>query len=164
LERQTNLIDKMFEFNLWANSELITFCSQLTDEQLAVEVQGVFGGIHSTFVHLIRAEGNYLNRVTGSRPWEDEPDWENISISELLALAQLSGAQLVATASKADPTVRHDVERRGEQYHFFNWTVLSQAFYHGIEHRTQIKFLLSKLGLEHPELSVWDFTDALSTE
>ena len=159
-----NLIDKMFEFNLWANSMLIKFCSELTDEQLNVEIKGVFGKIQPTLVHLIRAEGNYLNRATGSRPWEDEIDWENMSMSELLTMAQLSGAQFIAIASEADLTVRHDIKLRGEPYHFFNWTVLLQALYHGIEHRTQIKFLLTRLGIEHPELSVWDFMDALSTE
>lgn len=163
LAEYSRLTDKMFEFNLWANLELITFCSELSDEQLNVEAAGVFGKIHPSLVHLIHAEGNYLKRVTGSRPWEDELGWENMAMSELLAMAQLSGTLFIAMASETDLTIRHDVELNGDAYHFFNWTVLAQALYHGIEHRTQIKFLLTKLGLEHPELSVWDFMDAQST-
>ena len=161
---QVNTIDKMFEFNLWANKQLIEFCGDLTDDQLIVEIDGVFGRIHPTLVHILRAEGNYLKRITGSRPWGEDLDWENMPMNELLGKAQLSGDQFIKIASKTDPAVRHDVELRGETFSFFNWTVLLQALYHGIEHRTQIKFLLTHLGIEHPELSAWDYVDSLTSE
>jgi uncharacterized damage-inducible protein DinB len=38
---------------------------------------------------------------------------------------------------------------------------LLQALYHGIEHRTQIKMLLTQIGFAHPELAAWDFMDSL---
>ena len=163
-KNQINLIDKMFEYNLWANTQLIELCSSLVDAQLEAETEGVFGRIQPTLVHIIRAEGGYLNRVTGARPWADDLDWDNMPMHELLAKAQLSGSQLIAIASKADPTIRHDIELQGKPYHFFNWTVLLQALYHGIEHRTQIKILLTQLGVEHPELAAWDYMEALSPE
>lgn len=37
----TSFIDKQFEANLKANTELIAVCSTLTDEQLTVEVEGI---------------------------------------------------------------------------------------------------------------------------
>ena len=37
---QADLIDKYFEYNLWANTELIKICSQLTDEQLQTTIEG----------------------------------------------------------------------------------------------------------------------------
>ena len=73
---QINLIDKMFEYNLWANTQLIELCSYLVDEQLETEFEGVFGRIHPTLVHIIRAEGGYLNRLVGSRPWADDLEWD----------------------------------------------------------------------------------------
>jgi uncharacterized damage-inducible protein DinB len=158
---QINPIDKMFEYNLWANTQLIELCSGLANEQLEVEVEGVFGRIHPTLVHLIRAEGAYLNRLTGSRPWGDDLDWDIMQMSTLLKKAQLSGKQLITIASKANPGIRHNVEVQGKQYHFFNWTVLLQALYHGIEHRTQIKILLTQLGVEHPEFAAWDYMDSI---
>ena len=157
-----NLIDKMFEYNLWANTQLIELCGRLTNKQLAVEAEGVFGQIQPTMVHLIQAEGYYLSRLSGSQPREDTLDWNEMSMTELLEKARLSGQQLIAIAGKANPEIRHDVERQGQPYHFFNWTVLLQALYHGIEHRTQIKMLLTQLGVEHPELAAWDYTDSLS--
>jgi uncharacterized damage-inducible protein DinB len=161
---QINLINKMFEYNLWANTQLIEICSGLVDEQLDTEIEGVFGRIHPTLVHIIRAEGGYLNRLSGSRPWAEDFDWDHMPMSGLLEKAQLSGSQLIAIASKANPAIRHDVEGRGEQAHFFNWTVLLQALYHGIEHRTQIKILLTQLGVAHPELAAWDYMASLLSE
>ena len=142
-DNQINLIDKMFEYNLWANMRLIEVCSDLVGGQLDTSVEGVFGRIHPTLVHIIRAEGGYLNRVTGSRPWAEDLDWDNMPMSALLEMAQLSGSQLIAIASKANPATLHHSEWDGEQFHFFSWTVLLQALYHGIEHRTQIKILLA---------------------
>ncbi|MDJ0753848.1 MAG: DinB family protein [Ardenticatenaceae bacterium] len=161
---QEILIDKMFEYNLWANIQLIELCGRLSEEQLAVEAEGVFGKIHPTLVHLVQAEGGYLNRVTGSRPWADDLDWDSMTMQDLLEMAKLSGRQLLAIASKTDPTVRHDTQLDGQPWHFFNWTVVLQALYHGIEHRTQIKFLLTKLGVVHPDLDAWDYRDWLAKQ
>ena len=160
-ENQIDVIDKLFEYNLWANSQLIELCSGLDDDQMEITAEGVFGRIHPTLVHIIRAEGGYLNRLTGSRPWAEELDWDNMPMSDLLAMAQLSGNQFIAIAGKADPTTRYDIESQGKPYHFFNWTLLLQALYHGIEHRTQIKILLTHLGVDHPDLAAWDYMESL---
>lgn len=156
-----NLTDKMFEYNLWANTQLIAVCAELDEEQLMMEAEGVFGRIKPTLIHLIRAEGGYLNRVTGSRPWADNLDWNAMSFAELLEKAKMSGQRLIEVASQGNPAVRHTVTWGGQERAFYNWTVISQALYHGIEHRTQIKILLTKLGVEHPELALWDFTESL---
>ena len=154
----------MFEYNLWANTQLIELCSYLVDEQLETEFEGVFGRIHPTLVHIIRAEGGYLNRLVGSRPWADDLEWDNMPMSDLLAMAQLSGNQLITIARKANPETRYDTVMQGKPYHFFNWTVVLQSLYHGIEHRTQIKILLTQIGVAHPELAAWDYMESLSSE
>ncbi len=158
---QSMLIDKMFEYNLWANVQMIELCSGLGDEQLTVEAVGVFGRVQPILIHLIQAEGGYLNRLTGSRPWADDLNWDHMSFSDLLEKAQLSGRQLIEIATKVDPSIQHEVELQGNPFRFYNWTVLLQALYHGIEHRTQLKFLLTKLGVTHPDFSVWDYTESL---
>ena len=164
MSKKVNVIDKMFEYNLWANTTLIKLCSGLTDEQLQVEVVGVFGQIQPTLVHLVRAEGGYLNRLTGAPLWADDLDWEAMSMDDLLQNAQLSGNKLIDVASEIDPEVIHTVDFPNFKGQFFNWTVVLQALYHGIEHRTQIKSLLTKLGVEHPELAAWDYTVSLFQE
>lgn len=154
-------LDKLFEYNLWANTSLIKIYSGLAGDQLEVEVEGVYGRIHPTLVHLVQAEGGYVGRLTGSPVWPDDLDWENMPMSELLEKAQQSGTRLVEIVSGADSTKQHSAEHLGMPVYFFNWTIILQAMYHGIEHRTQIKILLTQLGVEHPDLAAWDYVESL---
>lgn len=157
-----NLTDKLFEYNLWANTQLIALCGTLNAEQLGMEMAGVFGRIKPTLIHTISAEGGYLNRVTGSRPWADDLDWEALSFAELLEKAVVSGQKLVEVASKVALETQLEVKWEENTYHFQAWTVLIQALYHGIEHRTQVKMLLTQLGVKHPDLDAWGHSESLS--
>lgn len=155
---QAEMIDKYFEYNLWANTEMVKICSQLTDEQLQTTIEGTAGNIRHTLEHLIGSEFYYLNHLSGEllrNP--DEEDWSQKTMEEFLEIAQQSGEKLIEAVSQADPNRRHDRILDIGPYHFFNWTSALQAIYHGIEHRTQIKMMLTKLGIEHPELAAWDF-------
>ena len=161
MNQQAKVIDELFKYNLWANSKMIDICSQLTDEQLQVETEGVYGRILPIIEHIVRGEGAYIKHLTGSRPWADELDWEAQSIQQLRELAQVSGYRLIELGSTIDPDIEHINVDEGVTYSFPNSTVLIQAIYHGIEHRTQLKVLLTKLGVEHPELAGWDFGETI---
>lgn len=161
MENETNPLSRLFAFNLWANTELIKICMTLTETQLEAEAIGVYGRLRETFVHLIRSEGGYIHHLTKSRPWPDDFDWDNVSIKTLLEQAKLSGNELLRLATAVDPSIEHIVQRPDGNVTFYNWTVLGQALYHGVEHRTQIKILLTQLGVEHADLDVWDYTTAL---
>ena len=156
-----NLSTKMFEYNVWANVRLIKLCGELTDDQLTITVDGCYGRIRPTLAHLVESEWGYVGRLTGSAQWRAEFDWEKLSLAELAAKAGESGAKLVEIADQVDIELQHEVEHEGRPFYFFNWSVLLQAIYHGIEHRTQIKILLTQLGVEHPELSSWDYMEHL---
>jgi uncharacterized damage-inducible protein DinB len=160
---QINSIYKLFEYHVWANAQLIELCNGLTDEQLAIEVEGCRGRIQPTLVHLISSEGFLIQLLKGTPPWPDDLDWETLSMTELLEKAHLSGQQLTAMAGQADLETRREIEVEGKQTHYFDWTVLLQVLHHGIEHRTQIKILLTQLGVQHPDLAAWDYLSSLSS-
>lgn len=155
------LIEKQFEANLWANIELITLCATLDDTQLEVEAVGVYGRIQPLIAHIIRAEGNYLRDIGDSNPWAEITDWDSLGFDQLLDMAKQSGNALREAAIKVDPTKRIDYEDDDETAVFTTWTVINQAILHGIEHRTQIKVLLTKLGVEHPDFSVWGYASSI---
>lgn len=157
----TSLIDKQFEANLLANVELITLCATLDETQLEVEVDGVYGRIHSTIAHIIEGEGNYLRDLIGKNPWPDDLDWDSLSFAELLDMAKQSGAALREAANRTDPDTQYEYRDEKETAVFKAWTVINQAIHHGIEHRTQIMILLTKLGVPHPGQSVWGFAQTI---
>ena len=103
------MLTKMFEYNLAANIRMIELCMQLTKEQLTVEAAGVYGRIQPMLVHIVRAEGGYLGRLTGERPWPEDFDMDSLSLAELLEKAKLSGSKLIDIVDGVDPTQSHTV-------------------------------------------------------
>lgn len=161
MNSQTYIIDEMFKYNLWANMTMFDICSQLTDEQLQVEAEGVYGRILPLLAHIVSGEAAYIRHLTGTRLWPIDFNWDRQSMEDLKTMAQQTGKRLIELASSTDPTVEHFVEEDGIKYRFERSTVVIQALYHGIEHRTQIKVLLTKIGVEHPEMAGWDFGETI---
>jgi len=155
------LINKQFEFNLWANTEIIKICTSLDKTQLAVEIPGVYGKVQPTIAHIVRSEGTYLCDLGGDPLWTDEIEWGELSLTQLLEMAQKSGKALYEKATSIAPDTRCEFTEEGEQYVFPAWTVVNQAINHGIEHRTQLRLLLTKLGVPHPGQSVWGFAESI---
>ena len=126
-------LDSMFEYNLWANTAIIDLCRTLTDEQLAFEIDGAYKGIRYFLAHIARAEGNYVKDLSGERLWAVDMNWENLSLDTIYERAQISGKRLIELASTCDPNTHHEGDRGGQPFTFYNWTVLAQAFSHGME-------------------------------
>lgn len=156
---------KFYEYNLWANTTLLELLTTLSDEQLKAKVGGVVGTLRETIVHLVRAEGFYIRYLSGSFPevkvGEEMEAWMQLSMQELLEIAKMTGGRLIELSVSADLATRHDREFEGNPFHFHNWAVILQAIYHGIEHRTQIKAILTELGIKHPEMASWDYSATL---
>ena len=157
----TRFIDKQFEANLKANIELIATCATLTDEQLAVEVEGIFGRIKPLISHIVQGEGNALRDLSGAPPWADDIDWDSLNFEQLLEMAQQSGTALREYATHTDPDKAIHFEDDNEVADFKAWVLINAEIHHGIEHRTQIHALLTKLGVPHPRQDVWSFADSI---
>ena len=157
----TRFIDRQFEANLKANVELIALCATLTEEQLAVEVEGIFGRIKPLITHIVQGEGNGLRDLSGTNPWPDDTDWDSLSMEQLLEMARQSGTALCDYARQTDPDQIIRFEDENEVAEFKAWVLLNAEIHHGIEHRTQIHALLTKLGVPHPRQDPWSFADSL---
>ena len=155
-----NQITKQFEYNLWANLQLIDICQPLTPEQLAYQIKGAPGSLKETLAHIVSGEGAYVRHLCGKRPWADDTDFVGMDLKEMHAKALIGGQRLIELAAEVDPSAEHLIQDEEGTERFFNWTVLLQALYHGIEHRTQIKMMLTHLGIPHRELSSWDYNQA----
>ncbi len=156
-------IERFLQFNLWANSEIFEICAGLDEQQLAVETPGVPFAIRPIIAHTIRAECNYIRDLAGVAPVADDFDWDNTSIADLLPIAQQTGAKLIALSAEISADSPREFTEEGNRYQFTAWTVLNQAVNHGIEHRTQLRVLLTVLGVPHPGQSVWGFSESIGT-
>jgi uncharacterized damage-inducible protein DinB len=148
---------ELIRYNNWANAQVFAACLALTEEQLAASAPGSYGSIHATLGHIIAAEADYINRLTGAGPqpsfkWEDRPGLDDIfAFSSIVASALLDAVQRVPP----DHIVH---EQEGSSTMDYKASLLFiQVINHGIEHRTNITTTLSALGLTAPEVDGWGY-------
>ena len=152
-----SLLDDAFAHHVWATLRLIDVCRPLTPEQLGTVVPGTYGSIIAMVRHIVGADRSYLFTMSGGRTTLIDED--AMDLPELRAAMEGNGAawsQLLA--EPLDPEeVR--VRRRddGSDSHAPVGIRLAQALHHGTDHRSQICTALTTLGIQPPDIDVWDF-------
>jgi uncharacterized damage-inducible protein DinB len=148
---------ELIRYNNWANAQVLATCLKLTEEQVAASAPGSYGSIHATLGHLIAAEADYINRLTGNGPkppfrWEDKPALEDIfTFSGIVATALLDAIQRVPPDH-----IVHE-EEDGNTMDYKARLLFIQVINHGIEHRTNVTTILSGMGLPAPEVDGWGY-------
>ena len=154
-----------FQYNLWANVQLLDACEQLTDAQLDAIMTGIYGSIRETLLHLFASEEGYARHCHFA---EDAPTPRLKELTtfpgfaELRRRAEWSGNEMIRFAERAE---QDDLEKilhlDGGTYDAAVIIVLIQAINHAIDHRSQIATLLSQQGIELPGLDGWCYNDTL---
>jgi len=149
-----NILEKLFEHNIWANQAIIHACSALSDEQLDAEPQSVTKGtIRSTLLHLVTSQRGYLALL--SFPVETRLQ-ALTPITDLQESARISGEGLLALA-KGDRDPYHSRLTTANGYYVEPWVVMLQVINHAHEHREQICSMLSALGITPPDMDGWSY-------
>jgi len=60
-------LETLYDYSYWANAKLLEPLSQLTAEELVRPGAGAFGSIRNTLVHMMSAEGGWLDRCGGPK-------------------------------------------------------------------------------------------------
>jgi uncharacterized damage-inducible protein DinB len=146
--------------NLWANLRLLDTCARLSDEQLDKTMDGTFGSIRETLMHMLAAEEGYARHVTGKIP---SPTLKECAVfpgfDELRRRARLSGELLIEAAGQKD--LERILSLDGGTYECPAIIVMIQAINHGTDHRSQVATLLTQQGIEPPGIDAWDYHDAM---
>lgn len=151
---------ELIRYNNWANQALLKTCQKLSEAQLSTGMEGAYGTILETLVHIIRAESGYLRLLTGSRPqppfkWEDQPS--------LAAMAEYSlqlGEALVEAARQVPPLTPIGMDLDGKPVQVQAVVVFIQVINHGVEHRTNITTILNRGLLPPPQVDGWGYLEA----
>jgi uncharacterized damage-inducible protein DinB len=156
----SSLLTALFAHNVWANLKLLDFCAGLSDEQLDATAIGGFGSIRDTLQHIISAEVGYVERVNGKLPPSSSSD-QFPGFAVLKDAARWAGDELLqlALSAREDTLVRQRPPRHIFQYRLASLMV--QAITHSTEHRTHIAVIITQLGIEPPDMSVWQYIEAI---
>ena len=143
-------LERLYEYNYWANKRLFQVLSQLTPEQFTQDVAGSYGSIRNTLVHIMSAEWGWLDRCGGQPRGEklnpaDYPTlevvvatWNNVERYMREFLATLTDEDLARNIEfklgQAEPQSRSLSE------------LLEHGAILGVHHRGQVALLLRMLG------------------
>jgi len=153
---ETTLVE-LIRYNNWANAQVFAACQKLAADQLAAAAPGAYGSIRETLEHIIRAEADYVGRLTGDRPqpafrWKDQA-----ALADLFAFAGQVASALLDAIQRIPPTHIVHEEEDGSTLDYQARALFIQIINHGIEHRTNITTILSGLGLPAPEVDGWGY-------
>jgi uncharacterized damage-inducible protein DinB len=164
IRAMTTGLSDFFQYNLWANLRLLDACAQLSDAQLDATMNGTFGSVRETLMHLFASEEGYARSVTGNIPTTPQlreltwlPDFD-----ELRRRAKRTGEDLIRFVEQAEQADLNKILHldRGT-YDAPVIVVVIQAINHAIDHRSQIATLLSQQDIEPPDLDSWAYNDTM---
>lgn len=146
----------LFRRNAWATDELLRFCAGLPPEVVQRADPDVYGGIQAQFNHIVGAEERYLSRLDGAAPSSSEQEPLANLFDPARACAERWEA-LLRSNLQVDRVREH--ERQSGRFRIADWLGFVQAVHHGDDHRTQVNTLLSRQGIDPPNLDGWVFGD-----
>lgn len=149
---------EMLRYNGWATLTLLEACRSLTGAQLDAHEPGTSGPVRELLVHIVGAQQTFALRTRG-RQHEGELNRKSAwpGFDALMAAATTSADELVAIAESLETDTDVDVPYMGKTYRFPKSFFLVHAVEHGVEHRTEVKVALARLGVETPDLDGWPY-------
>jgi uncharacterized damage-inducible protein DinB len=154
--RSVGVLLEAFRHHAWATRSLLAACGDLSSEQLSASATGTYGGILSTFNHLILADAGYLRAPTGTAPAWATNHQESSDLRELASRVDET-MQLWERFIGAGPDAERVLLVDEGAYEVREGIVIVQALHHGNAHREQICTVLTALGIEPPDTQAWEF-------
>jgi uncharacterized damage-inducible protein DinB len=151
---------EFFQYNHWANQELMGICNNLSDEIITASIPGSYGSIRNTFAHILKAEISFLKRINWTYPDPDFKREENPSLFQMMTYETALNEALLETLQRVPATQNVHEEGDGWTFDYQARLIFMSVVYHGIAHRTDITTVLNTKGVSLPELDVWGYQSA----
>jgi uncharacterized damage-inducible protein DinB len=143
-------VDRLFNFNQWANARTIASAEALTDEQLHRDLKSSFPSVFATLVHMLGAEWIWVERWNGSSPqvW---PEMDALkSVADLRARwAAVETAQRAFLRAQDDASLQRPIaysNMKGEPFAEPAALIAQHVVNHSSYHRGQIATMIRQLG------------------
>lgn len=149
-----------FAYHAWATRTLLDAIERLGPETLDRRIDGTYGSIAATLTHLVDSDTRYQLRMREPTPppVEDHPPRPTAELRELVDGQEQRWNELLDRLDRGD--LDASIVDRAEDYPDIEHAeplLFLQALHHGNDHRTQVCSTLGALGLEVPEIDVWEY-------
>ena len=155
-----HVILEVFRHHLWANQKLFQFCEGLTPGQLASSALGTYGSIYDTLRHIAVTEQWYLADIRSERRVDSILRNHQPSAPELRRHVEHTGGGLIEVVRTLTITDFARWSDRGQEESMLAVRLVIQTIDHAMEHRTQIRTILSQIGVTPPEVDGWAYDAA----
>jgi uncharacterized damage-inducible protein DinB len=154
-----NLLVELLKHNTMMNGRLVEACRGLNDDQLRSTVNGTYGTVGATLVHVANGQDSYAARFLGTERGERLAEDPFPGFDSLSTCFARGNALLESAASQADEEGYVEVEGDDPvgKWRMHRSLLLLQAINHGTEHRSQIATILTQLDITAPEMDGWTF-------
>ena len=153
-------LQRLYDYNYWANNKLFGVVSQLTPEQFTGEVAGSLGSVRNTLVHIMSAEWGWLDRAGGPKRGEKlkADDFPTVD-SVLQTWDRVEGLMREFLSGLADEDLSRNIEFTigGPTESLPLGDMLHHAAIHAVHHRGQVALLLRTLGYVPPTFDLLFF-------
>ena len=131
-------LETLYDYSYWANAKLFPIVASLSTEDFCRNVAGGWGSVQHTLVHMMSAEGGWLERAGGPRrgaPLKPDDFPTLPSVSTYWAVQEEKVRAFLASLSDADldRVVVHEwahVQRRDDLTQHVQWLVRVVAGWH----------------------------------
>ena len=145
-----DLIDDLYDYNDWANDKVLSFCDDLTDEQLDEPRELGFGTLRATLFHILTADRVWMDRWQAI-PWRPFPtDPAGVTVQEIRkALADVAAQRRDLIDKNRSERFTKQIEYQDSQqtpYDHQLSDLLLHVANHGVHHRAQALNYLKQFG------------------
>jgi uncharacterized damage-inducible protein DinB len=162
----SEIVRAMFDYHLWSTESLIDHLETLPEDRLNEAVPGTYGSIMQTMTHLVDADDRYLQRMVKDPP-PDFIERQGVPLATLSEDMREHAKRWTQMLDELDAgTLSATITYRDDYPDTFDaeGLLLLQAVHHGNDHRTQVGSALGAMGLEVPDLDVWEYWRIVRTE
>ena len=141
-------IRSLYDYNAWAKEHVIAEASSCSEGELARELGASFGSVRGNLLHVLWAQGVWLQRFTGGAAAEVPGADAGIgTIREAHAASSDALSRFVAKLTEEDLTEKLAyTDTRGNDFEPPLWQPLVHLVNHGTHHRAGCAMLLTSLG------------------
>ncbi len=154
----------LFEYNYWANWQVVGAAGQLSHEQFTAPTAITWRDLRGTLVHTLDVEQSWRRRLRG----EDRTVWDGElaadrfgTAAELEAYWRSDAREMLSWLDDLDDQRLAATVDLGPRDQFPMWYFLVHIVTHGTEQRRDISILLKNFGHEAPELEFLWYADSL---
>jgi uncharacterized damage-inducible protein DinB len=162
----SNDIQLLFEYDRWANAQLLNAVSELKPEEFVKDLGSSHRSVRDTLTHLISAEWIWLTRWKGSSPralWDPNEFPDLSSLKSKWTDTENDLKRFVSEMTEEQLTgILEYVNTRGETWRYPLWQTMEHLANHSTYHRGQIITMLRQLGARVPTTDFLVFFDVTS--